>query len=503
MSRLEEGIALVREGDHSGARSIFLQIIHGDPENEDAWLWLAWAAETKDESLRYFQEARALLPDSERIEEGLLWAKGQGDEPFTTVAQEDEKAPVSGQPPQEEESSRAEQVVSQVGRAAQVAHENAERALEGLQKKVSGIHAPKSGEKDLRGILVTLASVLVVATVCLFVLMGISRARNKASIVQALELPTLVVDATATPTIEQLSRPLWVQVDVAWTRGDWDTAIKSLELIRAIDSQNEDARLQLAEACYQRGLEFVEANELEKAGREFDSAIRLNAWSEELQQTRRELKMYLDGLKAYWAKDWQGAVENLRKVYEVNPQFRDTRAMLGKSWYGLGIKYQDDEVWDEARDAFERVTELLPDLEDAKVRLAIAEDVLIPPKRIEVDISDKLVTLYEHHQPIHVFSCCTGRSNSPTVPGRYAILDKMPEAYASRWALRMPWWLGIYYAGGSENGFHALPILSSGRTLWRGALGTACSYGCIVLDTDDAITMYNWADIGTVVLVRW
>ena len=211
--------------------------------------------------------------------------------------------------------------------------------------------------------------------------------------------------------------------------------------------------------------------------------------------------MYLDGLQAYWTKDWRGAVENLRRVYEVNPHFRDARTMLGKSWYYLGIELEEDEIWDEARDAFEQVTELLPDLEDAKVRLAKAEDVLIPPKRVEIDISAKLVTLYENHQPIHVFQCCTGRSNAPTIPGRYQVLDKMPEAYASKWALRMPWWVGIYYAGGSENGIHALPILSSGRILWRGALGTGCSFGCIVLDTDDAITLYDWVDVGTVVLI--
>jgi hypothetical protein len=66
----------------------------------------------------------------------------------------------------------------------------------------------------------------------------------------------------------------------------------------------------------------------------------------------------------------------------------------------------------------------------------------------------------------------------------------------------MPWWLGIYWAGGSENGFHALPILSNGRTLWSGSLGTGCSFGCIVLDTQDAIMMYNWTEIGDVVIVN-
>ena len=84
----------------------------------------------------------------------------------------------------------------------------------------------------------------------------------------------------------------------------------------------------------------------------------------------------------------------------------------------------------------------------------------------------------------------------------YQIQSKLPMAYASKWDLDMPWWLGIYYAGGSENGFHALPIIkSSGQTVWRSALSTACSFGCIVLDTEDAQFLYNWVDIGTVVII--
>jgi lipoprotein-anchoring transpeptidase ErfK/SrfK len=78
----------------------------------------------------------------------------------------------------------------------------------------------------------------------------------------------------------------------------------------------------------------------------------------------------------------------------------------------------------------------------------------------------------------------------------------MDNAYGSAWDLNMPYWLGIYWAGGTENGFHALPILSSGATLWAGALGTRCSFGCIVLDTKDAKWMYDWSTLGTVVFVN-
>ena len=210
----------------------------------------------------------------------------------------------------------------------------------------------------------------------------------------------------------------------------------------------------------------------------------------------------MDGLAAYWGQDWRRATERLQKVYKLNPRFRDVEVMLGQAHFELGVERQEAEVWDEARDAFQASLDLLPEFEEAKTRLAQVMDILIPPKRIELDLSDKLVTVYENHQPIHVFLSCTGRATAPTLPGRYQVLDKLPMAYASKWDLKMPWWLGIYWAGGSENGFHALPILSNGQVLWSGSLGTPCSFGCVVLDTPNAKFLYDWADIGTVVLIH-
>ena len=87
-----------------------------------------------------------------------------------------------------------------------------------------------------------------------------------------------------------------------------------------------------------------------------------------------------------------------------------------------------------------------------------------------------------------------GLATSPTAPGTYRVLDKIPNAYASTWNLQMPYWLGIYYVGRIENGIHALPILSSGQTLWAGLLGRPASFGCVILDTASAKALYDWAD---------
>jgi lipoprotein-anchoring transpeptidase ErfK/SrfK len=67
----------------------------------------------------------------------------------------------------------------------------------------------------------------------------------------------------------------------------------------------------------------------------------------------------------------------------------------------------------------------------------------------------------------------------------------------------MPYWLGIYWAGSLQNGIHALPIQANGQKLWDGYLGQPVSFGCIILSTQNAATLYNWAPVGTAVDVVW
>jgi lipoprotein-anchoring transpeptidase ErfK/SrfK len=123
-------------------------------------------------------------------------------------------------------------------------------------------------------------------------------------------------------------------------------------------------------------------------------------------------------------------------------------------------------------------------------------------KYILVDISEQHMYVYEGDSLIYSFIASTGMGNS-TRAGTFSVLNKIPNAYGATWNIWMPNWLGIYWSGSLQNGIHALPILSNGATLWAGYLGTPISYGCVVLDTYDAQVLYNWADIGTPVEIRW
>lgn len=123
-------------------------------------------------------------------------------------------------------------------------------------------------------------------------------------------------------------------------------------------------------------------------------------------------------------------------------------------------------------------------------------------KYILVDISDQHMYVYEGDTLIYSFVASTGMNNATRV-GTFAVQSKIPNAYGATWDIWMPSWLGIYWSGGLENGIHALPILSNGATLWAGFLGRPISYGCVVLGSYEAQLLYDWADIGTPVEIRW
>lgn len=123
--------------------------------------------------------------------------------------------------------------------------------------------------------------------------------------------------------------------------------------------------------------------------------------------------------------------------------------------------------------------------------------------RIVVDLSDQRMYVYQGGQLLWNWVVSTGRPGQATAVGHYKVLNKIPNAYAYTWGLQMPYWLGIYWAGSLQNGIHALPIQANGQRLWEGYLGQRVSYGCVILSTQNAATLYNWATVGTPVDIVW
>ncbi len=122
-------------------------------------------------------------------------------------------------------------------------------------------------------------------------------------------------------------------------------------------------------------------------------------------------------------------------------------------------------------------------------------------KLIIVSINEQHLYAYQGSKLVFSFIVSTGGNNS-TVAGTYHILDKIPNAYGWNWNFWMPDWMGIYYVGSLENGFHALPLLANGQRLWANEIGTPITYGCVVLGIADAQELYDWAEVGTTVQIN-
>ncbi len=124
------------------------------------------------------------------------------------------------------------------------------------------------------------------------------------------------------------------------------------------------------------------------------------------------------------------------------------------------------------------------------------------PKKIVVDISEQRCWRYEGDTLLNTWRCSTGRNNS-TATGNFRVQSKLRKAYGSTWGIWMPYWLGIYWAGPTENGIHGLPWdAKSGARTWAGLVGVPITYGCVMLTDAVMKEVWEWADIGTRVVIK-
>jgi len=122
-------------------------------------------------------------------------------------------------------------------------------------------------------------------------------------------------------------------------------------------------------------------------------------------------------------------------------------------------------------------------------------------KEIQIDISEQHLYAYQDNEMVFSLVVSTGIGNSTRI-GTFKVLDKIPKAYSNAFNIWMPYWMGIYYSGSLENGIHGLPLLMNGVELWGNLLGSPATYGCIESKTSEAKRLYDWAEIGTPVIIR-
>jgi lipoprotein-anchoring transpeptidase ErfK/SrfK len=118
---------------------------------------------------------------------------------------------------------------------------------------------------------------------------------------------------------------------------------------------------------------------------------------------------------------------------------------------------------------------------------------------IDIDLSAQILSIFKSGKLLDSYIVSTGKRGMETPKGTHAIANKFPRAWSKKYGMFMPFWMAI--TPGGSLGIHELPELSDGYKEGADELGNPVSHGCVRLGIGPAERVYNWAEVGTPVVV--
>ncbi len=210
--------------------------------------------------------------------------------------------------------------------------------------------------------------------------------------------------------------------------------------------------------------------------------------------------------------------------FEINPpeavsyniDFSEKRIKLVfKNEYKKGQSYKIDVYIKHKNDTkflekiYETSFETLPPApeqwsDDLSLRLTQAKKYAVAQikegKLIDINLKNQVMTIFENGIFIDAFLVSSGKKGMDTPEGSYQIRNKHPRPWSKTYGLYMPHWMAIVPSG--KFGIHELPEWPGGYKEGANHLGIPVSHGCVRLGVGVAERVYNWAEIGTPVIVH-
>jgi len=191
-----------------------------------------------------------------------------------------------------------------------------------------------------------------------------------------------VIRSLPTPTSAlryQTAVTLYNEARERYNQQDWEGAISRLEQIRSLEPDYESAAIAqlLADAYLSAGLTLVEQDRLEEGIRYLDRCLELDPTRIQARDEKRWASLYMAGL-GYWGADWQGAIESLRVLHQLNPAYRDTKQRLAEAHVAYAEVLSEAGDWCSARDQYDgalaiiRTAEIESRREEASLNCASA-----------------------------------------------------------------------------------------------------------------------------------
>lgn len=113
---------------------------------------------------------------------------------------------------------------------------------------------------------------------------------------------------------------------------------------------------------------------------------------------------------------------------------------------------------------------------------------------IEVNVATQRLVAWEGARPVYAIVVSTGTDTHPTQPGSFAVQSKFRTARMQGEGYDVPDVpYTMYYSGGYA--IHG--------AYWHRRFGTPVSHGCVNVAVDHARWLYDWAEVGTPVVVHF
>lgn len=114
-------------------------------------------------------------------------------------------------------------------------------------------------------------------------------------------------------------------------------------------------------------------------------------------------------------------------------------------------------------------------------------------RRIEIDLSEQRLRAWEGKKLIYTTRISSGKRSTPTPLGTYRINAKYRTNRMRGRGYDIP---NVPYAMYFHRGY------AIHGAFWHNRFGTPVSHGCVNLPVKQARRLYNWANVGTLVVVK-
>lgn len=202
-------------------------------------------------------------------------------------------------------------------------------------------------------------------------------------------------------------------------------------------------------------------------------------------------------------------------MYENNPEKTEFK-LLPKEPLRLGTSYtinvfmkrrgMDDDAYQKiAVSQFITAKETLTPAQQTVAHiLTTAEQNLVPQitqgRYIDISLTDQVMVLVEDGKALDAYRISSGKRGMETPKGQFKIENKARKPWSKQYGLFMPYWMALVPSG--KFGIHELPEWPSGYKEGANHLGIPVSHGCVRIGVGPAKRVWDFADIGTPVIVH-